>query len=100
MRRGTTPTHIFTTDISLSDAEAVFLTYQQGGETVLEIEKGERMTLTDSDLTVTLTQAESLLFDARKRVQMQIRARFADGSAIASDIIETSAQSILKEGEI
>ena len=36
MRRGTTPTHIFLTDIDLTDAEVIYLTYQMNGKTIME----------------------------------------------------------------
>ena len=32
MIRGTTPTHVFRTDADLSDAEVVYVTYQQGSK--------------------------------------------------------------------
>lgn len=99
MRRGTTPKNIFETDTDLTLAEAVFLTYQQKGETVLE--KGiADMTITAEAITVELSQDDTLAFDENAQVQIQIRARFPDGSAVASNIMNAPVGRILKEGVI
>ena len=99
MRRGTTPTHIFTTDIDLTKAEVIYLTYKQAGEIKLTRERDD-MTVEEDKLTVTLDQEETLAFSTTGRVHIQIRARFPDGAAIASNIIETSAEEILRDGVI
>ena len=39
MIRGTTPTHVFTTDVDLSDATVVYVTYAQGSK---KLEKQKR----------------------------------------------------------
>ena len=36
MTRGTTPTHEFNTNVDLTDAKIVYITYMQNGETVVE----------------------------------------------------------------
>lgn len=99
MRRGTTPTHIFETDIDLTDAEVVYLTYKQDGNTVLHKEK-EELNIESDKVTVELSQTDTLMFSTIGRVQIQIRARYPDGSAIASEIIDTTANAILREGVI
>ena len=99
MRRGTTPKHIFETDVDLSSAVVIFLTYKQGGKTILTKELAD-MDVTDKDLSVHLTQEETLMFSTKGDVNMQIRAKFPDGSAIASNVITTRAYLILREGVI
>ena len=99
MRRGTTPTHIFNTDVDLSDATDIYLTYQVGGENVIEKTKDE-LEVSPESITVRLSQADTLAIDANEYVYMQIRAKFADGTAIASNVIKVQAQRILKDGEI
>lgn len=99
MRRGTTPKHTFTTDIDLSAAEVLYITYQQDGETILEKSK-EDITVSPDKLEVELTQEETLAFEEYNDVRVQIRARFGDGSAVASNIMEAPAYEILKEGVI
>lgn len=99
MRRGTTPTHIFETDIDLTAAEEIYLTYRQDTCNILELTM-DRMEVTPEQIQVSLTQAETLMFKANKPVYIQMRVKFADESAIASDVINTTTQQILKEGLI
>ena len=44
MRRGTTPTHTITTDLDLTEAAVIFLTYKQCKRVVCEIER-DRLTV-------------------------------------------------------
>lgn len=100
MRRGTTPTHIFGTDVDLTDAEVIYITYRQGNKNVLEKTKDDLTSITAEEIRVELTQTDTLGFSVSGNVEIQIRARFPDGSAIASQVIHTSANAILKEGVI
>lgn len=99
MRRGTTPTHIFETDIDLTSAEVVYITYKQTTGETLTKEKSD-IAIEEDKLTIKLTQEETLAFQTTGRVSIQIRARFPDGSAIASNIIQTTADEILRDGVI
>ena len=100
MKRGTTPTHIFTVDVDLTQATVIYLTYKQGSTTVIERDKTE-MTVTSDSITVELTQEETLALNTSNAIQIQIRAGFNDGSRIASDILTISpAGEILKDGVI
>lgn len=99
MIRGTTPTHVFETDVDLTGAEEIYITYKQGSTVVEKV-------MADCDVTaesvsVNLTQAETLLFrEGGFRAQVQIRVKFPDGSALASNIIPIDISPILKQGEI
>lgn len=99
MRRGTTPTHTFSTDVDLTGASVIWLTYKQGGKVLLTKEKDD-MTVTAESIEVTLTQNETLTFSDNKGVEMQIRAKFPNGSAIASNVMHASVDKILKDGVI
>lgn len=99
MRRGTTPLHTFHTDTDLTDATVLYLTYKQAGKTVVEKSKDD-LTIREDAVEVKLSQTDTLSFILGARVRIQIRAGFADGSRIASNIIETTAEEILKDGEI
>ena len=99
MVRGTTPTHTFLTDVDLTDAEALYVTYKQNGRILVE-KALEDVSISEDMVTVRLTQAETLRFSPIGRVRMQIRARFADGTAIACSVIEADVNEILKDGEI
>lgn len=99
MRRGTTPTHIFKTDVDLTDAAVIWLTYKVDGVIVIEKEKPD-LTVESDQVSFILTQEETLAIMSGKQVRMQIRARFPDGSAIASQVMATGVDEILKDGVI
>lgn len=98
MRRGTTPTNTFTTDIDLTQAVVLYITYKQNHRVVIEKTLND-VTVTPEAIEVTLTQAETLKLHVGD-VEMQIRARFPDGSAPASQVMVAPVEVILKEGVI
>ena len=97
MRRGTTPTNTFTVDVDLTDS-TIFVTYQQDGATVIE-KTGSDLTVTSTSVACTLTQEETLALHPG-RVEVQLRYVTPTGAADASNIIQTSAERILKDGVI
>ena len=100
MRRGTTPTNTFSVPIDLS-AATVFITYAQSGRTVIE-KTGDDLTFDSSDgykIIVELSQQDTLAFKAGA-VEIQIRCVFETGEALASNIIRTTFDRILKDGVI
>lgn len=101
MTRGTTPTHTFTTDVDLSEATAIYVTYQQEGVNLVE-KTLDDITFIDGKFQVTLTQNDTLLFssDKTKKIYIQVRAVLSDGTRIASNIIRTDIHAILKDGAI
>lgn len=98
MYRGTTPLNIFTVDADLTTAEVIYITYKQGCQVVIEKDIDE-IEVTADKLTVRLSQEDTLKFDYRE-VEIQIRARYPDETAIASNIIKTTVEHILKDGVI
>lgn len=100
MRRGTTPTHTFHTDYDCTGAEVIDITYKQHGEIILNINDLERMTVEPEEISVKLTQAETLSFFANQGVEVQIRVRMASGDALASNKMLASVEDVLKDGEI
>ena len=98
MKRGTTPTNTFKTNIDLTGA-TVFLTYSQRGRVVLE-KTGDDLEISAEAIVTWLTQKDTLGFDALQKVSIQIRYVFPDGTAGASNIMTASVGEILKDGEI
>lgn len=96
-RRGSTPTNVFHVNVDLRGAR-IYITYKQNGDVIVE-KTGENITVEEDKLTVTLTQEETLRFKTGS-VRIQIRYVRSDGSADASNIIETRSEEILKDGEI
>lgn len=99
MRRGTTPTHIFKVPVDLRPAEVVYMTYKQDGQTKVEKSKDD-MEITEEEIRLDLTQEETLGFSTIGDVEIECRARYADGKAIASCIVKVPVCKILKEGMI
>lgn len=98
MYRGTTPTNVFRTDVDLEKASVLFVSYKQNGKVVLE-KSLEDVSVKKTLVTVNLTQKETLLFQDGI-VTIQIRAKFPDNTAIASNLIRTTGEEIVKDGEI
>lgn len=99
MRRGTTPTHEFVTDTDLTTAEVLYITYKQGDKKIIEKDI-EAVTIEADKVTTKLTQEETLSVAPHGTVKVQIRARLADGGAVASNIMTASPEDILKDGVI
>lgn len=96
-RRGSTPTNIFHVNINLVGAR-IYVTYKQNGQILVE-KTNESLEILEDRILSTLTQEETLLFKTGP-VRIQIRYVRQDGTADASNIIETRAEEILKDGEI
>lgn len=99
MIRGTTPIITINTDVDLSDAEVIFITFSQLGQRKIEKEL-ESIEVTETSLVVDLSQEDTLKLDSQRAVEIQIRARFSGGRAIASNVMTASVKRILKEGVI
>lgn len=97
--RGTTYTDVFNTDISLVTAEQIYITYTQWNKVVLEKDKSQ-LRVHENKVELDLTQDETLSFDPKANLKIQIRAKFPNGVAIASPIMECDVGRILKEGVI
>jgi len=97
MRRGSTPTNTFDVDLDLRGA-TVFISYEQDDKVVIE-KTGEDLDIGESQIALTLTQEETLLFHPGK-VFIQIRYVFPSGAADASEIIQTTFERIIKDGVI
>jgi hypothetical protein len=122
--RGTTPYHNFILPILAKDIKAIYVTYLQNGQVILD-KTGEDVTITDlidlfenasmeelpeeernsCQLTVHLTQEDTLKFHfypaAEKNVAVvQIRVLTTEGEAYASEPIHERILGVLKEGVI
>ncbi len=97
MIRGTTPTFTFTADMDCEQIDKLDVSFAQRDEVVLS--KGlADCVISGNEITVNLTEEETLLFDARKNpVRIQLRAGIGE-TRIASNIVHTTAEAILKDG--
>ena len=100
MRRGTTPTLVFTVEpvLDLSTLAEAWLTIRQA-----EVEITHSLpdlTPTEDGFAVTLTQAETLGLSASASCRVQLRALTGTGQAMASNILSLPVGGILKCGVI
>lgn len=94
MIRGTTPTHTFRLSIETSSIIEVRITYVQLGKTVIEkTEKDVRMG--EKNISLTLTQEESLKFRAGSQVEVQLKVLTNVGTVLASPVISLNVDKIL-----
>ena len=99
MIRGTTPTLQFVLPFDTGLIAEGYITLTQNGEVKVEKNK-DAFEMDGLNLSVTLTQDETLELDAGVNVEIQLRVRTETGNALASEIYCVSADRILKEGEI
>lgn len=98
IRRGTTPTIHFTTTITQTDVSAIYLTFVQAGNIVLE--KTIADVLWDATgLYVVLSQAETLSLNAGM-ASVQIRAKLNNSEATATQVLQLYVDTVLKDGVI
>lgn len=95
MIRGTTPTITFTLPFDVSFCSCVWVTFAQGDKEVLT-KATDSCTLEGNTVSVRLTQEETLSFDCKQRLQIQICVLTPGGDVVRSDIIETSVSKCLK----
>ena len=98
MRRGTTPTITITTDIDLSNASNLFITFKQGNRLIFE-KLLDDVTIDGTEITCNLTQEDTLALNADVPLRFQIRATLGE-SKLASNIMTASVNDILKGGTI
>lgn len=102
MIRGTTPLLTFTLPFDVSKATDVWVTFSQNNTEVFTILTDE-LTIAENVIDCRLNQQQTLALKAGVYVEMQIRVAFDNENykdALASDIMRTTVQRILKDGEI
>jgi hypothetical protein len=99
MKRGTTPTLRFSLPfVPDTDINALYITFQQRGETIIE-KSLEEVTVDGENVLVRLTQEDTLNLDPKADVNVQLRFRIGD-NAYASDVMPIHIGRILKDGII
>ena len=99
MVRGTTPTLTFTLPFNTSIIKSVYVTFSQKDQEVFTVETNN-CTLSDNQLIIELTQSQTLAFTQNAVVEIQLRVLTNEDDALASNIIRTSVEKILRDGEI
>lgn len=97
MRRGTTPTITITTDIDLTAAINLFVTFKQGDRIAFE-KTLDDVTVTETQVICELDQSDTLALKDGM-VRFQIRATIGN-SKVASNVMTATVDEILKGGAI
>ena len=84
MIRGTTPTHTFDLPVEANNVKNIRITYIQRREKIVE-KKMDAVTFENKKVKVTLTQKETLKFEAKHPALVQVRILTTDGRVLASD---------------
>lgn len=97
--RGTTPTFIINLPFNTSTLTNCEMYFAQEDE-LLVTKSLEDFEADGTTLTISLTQADTLLFSDDEKLQIQLRFLFTDGSVEATTIMKKKVGEILKDGEI
>lgn len=96
---GTTPTHTFELEevpFDLTTSKRIRLIYSQNNK-VLFVKEKDDLTISETVIEHKLTQEETLAFDTRYFVEIQIRVLTEGNDALASDIITTTVGRLLED---
>lgn len=100
MIRGTTPTVTLTLTpyVDLSGASVAYMSFGQNGKHLFDVAISP-LTLSGNQATAVLTQAQTLMLEAGRWTQIQLRW-ITDGVAMATKIAIVETDAIIKEGVI
>ena len=84
---GTTPTHTFTLPFEKEMLAEVRITYTQNKKKIITKETDD-LEIAGNDISLTLTQEETLLFEEGKNVSIQLKIKTTEGLVFNSDIVE------------
>ena len=98
MYRGTTPTLTFKTNFDLNTIINLTIVFKQGGEIKLKkyLEDCEVDT-ENRNISVILSETETIEFIPNKDLHIQMRIRFEDGTVISSKVTTIYIDDILEE---
>ena len=101
MLRGTTPTVTLTLpeEVDLSTATVAYMSFGQNGVDKFDIAISG-LVLSGNTASATLTQAQTLMLEAGRMTQIQLRWLDDDGVAYGTKIVLVPPAAIIKEGVI
>lgn len=100
MFRATTPVLHFELcdkDASINDFDKVFITLAQNNKSLLEKTKDDIKIIDDKNFELSLTQEETLRFQAQFLMQIQLRCLDKEGRVVASEIVSMKVEDALNE---
>lgn len=100
MYRGSTPTFTFNLPCDVSVISKLYITFADKQDNIVLEKTLSDCTTDGSKVMLRLSQEETLQFEERKNVRMQLRALTVGGDSLVSPIRTILAGEILKEGVI
>lgn len=104
IQRGTTPfVSFYIGDLidTLEDDTNIYIDFKQGTKIVLEItEKYLYKDIENKRLLCRFNQYNTLNFNKKLNIYVQMRIKYADGTALKSKILTVRADEIIKDGLI
>ena len=94
MKRGTTPTHIFTLPFDVSAVKKLRVLYSQDGDVKLTQTEA---TLAGNTATVKLDQNDTFALQCGRFVDIQLRVLTNDDDVMNSDVIRVAVDRCLEE---
>ena len=94
MIRGSTPTHTFTLPFDTSLVDEVQITYAQC-ESIVLVKNTDGCTLSGNEVKVKLTQEETLGFDHKQYVKIQLKVLTLAGEVLVSKVENKSVDECL-----
>ena len=96
MIRGTTPTHTFQIPFNTSLLKEIRITYAQSNSLVLE-KTTHDCRLDGMNITVKLSQEETMSFSEDRCADLQLRVMLNDGNVLATPVMRIDVGTLLKE---
>lgn len=104
LQRGTSPFAFFYIGALLDTFDIdtqLYLTFEQNGKPIIELTQNDLYyDYEHRRLIYHFKQQETMLFNKRLKIYVQLRVKYSDGTAIKSKIITVETDSLLKEGII
>lgn len=79
MIRGTTPTITYNFPFAVSSIDKIRIYFLQGKDTIITKDEDD-CTMSDQSVSVTLTEEETYMFNAKKRVETKSRFLLSNGT--------------------
>lgn len=94
---GTTPTHTFTLPFDTATISEARVLYAPRGSKAIIVKETEDCVMNGSEVSVRLTQEDTLKLDEYSSVYVQLRVLLQDGTALASTVTRVSTYECLEE---
>lgn len=96
MIRGTTPTHIFNLPIATKTIKEIRITYAQNNRILLEKTEND-VALTSTAIKLKLKQEDTLMFETKTPVQVQLKVLTAGDVVLAMPVKTIPVNLVLNE---